>query len=72
MQDFLRLDRLRPTTLTLSCTEGLQKLYEVKDTAFYSEYEITSERCIHVFVNKLIYLMYTCDTMGTLNHSTQS
>lgn len=64
MQDFLRLDRLRPTTLTLSCTEGLQKLYEVKDTAFYSEYEIDhvplNHRAIsHCVLSKVTTYLYS-------------
>lgn len=57
---------------TLSYTEGLQRIYKVNDIAFYSKYGIPGERCIHVLINKLIYLIDTCDMMETLNHSTQS
>lgn len=59
------------TRQTLSCTEGLQRIYKVKAIAFYSKYGIPSERCIHVLINKLIYLIYTCDMMETLNCSTE-
>lgn len=54
-------------------TEDFQEnvLYKVKVIAFYSEYEISSERGICVFFNKLIYLMHASDTVETLNHNAQ-
>lgn len=63
---------------TCSCTEGLQRIYKIKDIAFYSMYGIPCERCIHILISKLIYFIYTYFiytpylVMETLNHCTQS
>ena len=44
---------------TCSCTEGLPRIYKIKDIAFYSMYGIPCERCIHILISKLIYYIYT-------------